>query len=231
MESIRPKVFCIGFQKTGTTSLGKALEILGYDVCGPIGVTDPRIHDKAWEWAVEHIPHFDAFQDNPWPLLYKELDRSYPNCKFILTTRNPYSWIRSMRKYFGDYQSPAEEWIYGDNCTPVRNPRRCLKRYKQHNKDVRAYFKNRPDDFLEIDFSKGHGWKEVCEFLGRSVPDMAFPRSLKSGSFHAEIQRHSVGILGTARTYIHRASLFCMYVMSVVWQNIRKAFYKHSKVK
>lgn len=194
------KVFCIGFQKTGTTSLGKALEILGYNVCGPIGVTDPEIGSKAIDWAVATIPHFDAFQDNPWPLLFKELDMMCPNSKFILTTRPPRSWIRSMQKYFGDYRAAAEEWIYGDNCTPIRNPRRCMRRYRKHNKDVREYFKNRPEDLLEIDFSKGEGWEELCAFLGKPVPDVPFPRALRSGSLHAEAQRHSVGMWGTART-------------------------------
>jgi len=203
------KIFCIGFQKTGTTSLGKALEILGYNVCGPTGVTDPRIHTKALEWAIARIPQYDAFQDNPWPLLYKELDTLWPGSKFILTTRTPRSWIRSMRRYFGDYKAPAEEWIYGDDCTPMRNPRRCLKVYKKHYREVQEYFQDRPEDLLIIDFSKGQGWSELCSFLGRSQPDIAFPRSLKSGSLHAEVQRHSVGIIGTIRTYIHRGYLFC----------------------
>lgn len=210
MNKAQTKIFCIGFQKTGTTSLGKALEMLGYDVCGPIGVTDPRIGEKALEWAAERIPAYDAFQDNPWPLLYKELDAMWPGSKFILTTRNPRSWIRSMRKYFGDYEAPAEVWIYGDHCTPLKAPRRCLQRYKRHNREVRDYFKDRPDDFIEIDFSKGHGWEELCGFLDRQVPDKPFPRSLKSGSLHAEAQRHSVGILGTTRTAIHRAAMFAL---------------------
>lgn len=37
------KVFGIGFHKTGTTFLGQALEVLGYDVHGPIGVLEEDI--------------------------------------------------------------------------------------------------------------------------------------------------------------------------------------------
>lgn len=206
---LRPKVFCVGFQKTGTTSLGMALKALGYDVCSPYGrmiVTDPQIADKAKEWAISKLPYYDAFEDNPWPLLYQELDYLCPGSKFILTTRNPRSWIRSMRKYFGDYQAPAEEWIYGENCTPLRNPRRCIKRYKQHNREVREYFADRPQDFLEIDLSEGENWEKLCGFLGRRVPNIEFPRSLKSGSLHADVQRHGVGLFGTARTHLHRQS-------------------------
>lgn len=198
------KIFCIGFQKTGTTSLGRGLEILGYDVCGPVGVTNPQIGEKALDWALEKIPHYDAFQDNPWPLLYKDLDRIFPGSKFILTTRHPRSWIKSAKKYFGSYEAAAEVWIYGGVGTPVKNQKRFLQRYKQHNQDVREYFKNRPDDFLEIDFGKGHGWEELCSFLGRPVPSLPFPRSNKSGSIGAEAQRHCVGMFATARINAHR---------------------------
>ncbi len=204
------KVFCIGFQKTGTTSLGRALEILGHSVCGPVGVTDPRISHKALEWAIARLPYYDAFQDNPWPMLYKQLDQICPGSKFILTTRHPRAWIKSAKKYFGSYEAAAEVWIYGGKGTPVRNQKRFLQVYKEHNRAVREYFKDRPDDLLEIDFSKGHGWKEICDFLGYAIPDEPFPTSNKSGSIGAEMQRHAVGIYATARTQYHRTNAHIM---------------------
>ena len=202
------KVFCIGFQKTGTTSLGHALEILGYRVCGPVGVTNPDIQTKALSWAVKRVPDFDAFQDNPWPLLYKEMDRLYPGSKFILTTRHPRSWIKSAKKYFGYYESAAEVWIYDGIGTPIKNQKRFLQRYKEHNNDVRHYFKDRPNDFLEIDLGKGHGWGEICTFLGCAIPNRTFPFENKSGTLTAELQRHAVGIFATVRVYLRRIREF-----------------------
>jgi len=211
------KIFCIGFQKTGTTSLGKALEVLGYRVCGPIGVTNPDIKHKAPDWAKSKLPHYDAFQDNPWPLLYQEMDQLCPGSKFILTTRKPRSWIRSMRKYFGNYQAPAEMWIYGDGITPLKNPRKCIKRFKQHNREVREYFKDRPDDLLEIDLGQGdENWEKICNFLGVSVPDKPFPMSNASGSIGAETQRHAVGLWGTICTWFERG----VKILIVVCQKI-----------
>ncbi len=132
------KIFCIGFQKTGTTSLGKGLELLGFKVCNPdVLLLDPKIKDKALRYAIEKIPHYDAFQDNPWPLLYKELDAMYPGAKFILTTRRPRSWLKSMKQYFGNYEAAAESWIYGEGITPRKNPHKCRRMYKNHNQDVR----------------------------------------------------------------------------------------------
>ena len=216
------KIFCIGFQKTGTTSLGRALEILDYKVCGPVGVTNPQIQYKALDWAIERIPHFDAFQDNPWPLLYKELDTMYPGSKFILTTRRPRSWLRSMKKYFGNYEAAAETWIYGEGITPRKNPLKCMRRFKKHNEAVKEYFKDRPDDLLVIDFSKDKGWDALCEFLGRPVPSTAFPRSNKSGSIEAEAQRHFVGIFATARNYFDRFNRGALIaIQKLVGQPIR----------
>jgi len=36
----KQKIFVIGFHKTGTSSLGAALEILGYTVCDAVGIQD-----------------------------------------------------------------------------------------------------------------------------------------------------------------------------------------------
>lgn len=207
------KIFCIGFQKTGTTSLGRALEVLGYKVCGPIGVTNPQIQDKALEWAIEKIPHYDAFQDNPWPLLYRELDQLYPDAKFILTTRRPRSWLKSMKQYFGNYEAAAESWIYGEGITPLKNPYKCMRRFKRHNREVRQYFKDRPDDLLEIDLSKGHQWEQICPFLGIDIPEQPFPMSNKSGTIEAEAQRHAVGLFGTARNYYDRFNRQALIVL------------------
>ena len=82
-----PKVFCIGFHKTGTTSLKMALKILGYRVTGPNGRHDKNIGRNVEALARRIVPKFDAFQDNPWPIIYRFLDKEYPGSKFILTVR------------------------------------------------------------------------------------------------------------------------------------------------
>ncbi len=209
MAGQKPKIFCIGFQKTGTTSLGLALQKLGYKVCGPVGVTNPAIRYKALDWALDRVPHFDAFEDNPWPLLYRELDQRFPGSKFILTHRHPRAWIKSAKKYFGYYEAAAEVWIYDGVGSPIGNQRRFLKTYKQHNKEVREYFEGRPHDLLEIDLTKNtdaENWDKVCAFLGHAVPRTSFPRANSSGTLEAEAQRHAVGIFATARTNFDRAN-------------------------
>ena len=64
-----------------------ALKKLGYKVTGSFGTKDPDIDSKVHDMAYAMVDRFDAFEDNPWPVLYKELDARFPGSKFILTRR------------------------------------------------------------------------------------------------------------------------------------------------
>lgn len=172
----RPKVFGIGFHKTGTTSLRRALEVLGYRVTGPNAVRDPKIAERAWDLVRELAGQYDAFQDNPWPLFYRELDQLYSGSKFILTRRPTDRWIASVTRHFGDTGTPMRQWIYGVE-HPRGNESIYRDRYERHNAEVLEYFSNRPDDLLLMEFEKGDGWEKLCPFLGTEIPDTPFPRA------------------------------------------------------
>ena len=173
---MNPKIFCIGFHKTGTTSMRRALEMLGYRVTGPNGTRDPQIASKVHAMADALVPQFDAFQDNPWPVLYRYLDERHPGSKFILTVRSPESWIRSQVRDFARRETPMRRWIYGAGC-PEGNEAVYLERYRRHNEEVQRYFAGRPQDFLLMDLPGGDGWDKLCAFLGRPVPAEPFPRA------------------------------------------------------
>jgi len=175
------KVFCIGSHKTGTTSLELALKKLGYRVTGSFGTKDPGIADKVHEMAYDLVDSFDAFQDNPWPILYKELDQRFPGSKFILTRRPAEAWIRSMVKDFALTETPMRRWIYGEHAgCPEGNEETYVARYEQHNKEVREYFADRPNDLLVIDLPNDDGWDRLCPFLGHDIPDKPFPHANKA---------------------------------------------------
>ena len=142
MTPTRPKVFCIGFHKTGTKSLGAALATLGYRVAGPRGTLDPQIATNALPLALRLAGDFDAFQDNPWPILFKELDAAFPGSRFILTLREPAAWIASVVRHFGHATSPMREWIYGRSAgAPAGNEAIYLARHAAHVAEVRAHFR------------------------------------------------------------------------------------------
>lgn len=182
------KIFGIGFQKTGTSSLNQALRLLGYNAVGgfrinhPKGVTipSPVTHEKVLAVALERAARADAFNDNPWPILFRELDAACPDAKFILTLRAPDRWIASVVRHFGDNPGEMARWIYGVD-QPKGNEARYLEVYAAHNAAVRAHFATRPGKLLEIDFSQGADWAELCAFLGRPIPALPFPHDNPAG--------------------------------------------------
>lgn len=172
----KQKVFGIGFHKTGTKTLGQALTTLGYRVKGPFGAQDPDIAKVALRRALDIARSYDAFNDNPWAILFKELDANFPGSKFILTRRAEDRWLRSQIRYFGAKSTPMREWIYGVGA-PLGNEDVYLRRYRQHNAAVLSYFSRRPDDLLIMDFERKDGWAQLCGFLRTKRPGMPFPHA------------------------------------------------------
>ncbi len=168
------KVFGIGFHKTGTTSLAQALSLLGYRVTGPNGVYDPFIARNVYDMAFALVDRYDAFQDNPWPILYKELDSRYPGSKFILTIRDTDRWIDSVVRDFGTGRTPMRQWIYGTG-SPLGHEETYIRRYQEHNQEVADHFRDRPEDCLVLRITQGDGWDRLCPFLGKDPPGGPFP--------------------------------------------------------
>jgi len=168
------KIFGIGFHKTGTTSLKNAFETLGFKVTGPNGIRTTTSSEIALSMCHDLVAEYDAFQDNPWPLVFRQMDASYPGSKFILTYRDPSAWIRSLVKHFGSQETEMRRWIYGVGC-PLGNESIYLRRYRDHNAEVLEYFADRPNQLLVMDLAKGDGWEMLCEFLGMAIPTCPFP--------------------------------------------------------
>ena len=168
------KIFGIGFHKTGTKTLKYSLEALGLNVCGPRQDLLEAIIRKKYRAVFKVVKDYDAFQDNPWPLLFKILDKKFPGSKFILTARNEDKWIKSIVNHFGDESTDMREWIYGIGY-PLGNEEIYLNVFKRHIADVKEYFKNRPNDLLITDLTAGEGWEKICPFLEKQIPEKDFP--------------------------------------------------------
>lgn len=168
------KVFCIGFQKSGTSTIGYALELLGLKVKGFSPELLEAVKSENWEEIKQVVDQFDAFQDNPWPILYEKLDQLYPGSKFILTERDVESWYGSALNHFKGTQTEMRIFIYGKG-DPEGHKDAYMNRYTQHYKDVKQYFKDRPNDLLVMDLKGGDGWEKLCGFLGKQQPKRDFP--------------------------------------------------------
>lgn len=191
------KVIGIGLHKTGTSTLGDLLLTLGYDVVGARLDLSESLAEGNKKPAIELAAHFPALQDIPWALLYKELDEAFPGSKFILTERDENKWMNSVLNHFGDRYWVMHEWIYGVE-TAAGNEERYREVYRNHNRQVREYFKDRPDDLLIMNFENGDGWEKLCPFLGVDVPGQKVP--------HANKGRHSFTLKDHAK-YIIRSML------------------------
>ena len=204
---VSTKIFCIGFHKTGTKSLAAALRTLGYRVTGPNGVRDPDIEKNAFVMAYSLVENYDAFQDNPWPIIYKELDTKYPNSKFILTMRDSESWIRSQVRHFGRRETPMRKWIYGVGC-PKGNEKIYIKRFEDHNREVINYFKDRPQDFLILDLTQGDGWEKLCPFLGAETRNSPFPHTNRA-SDREKVEAQGVRLFERVKESLSRITRRC----------------------
>ena len=177
----------VGWAKTGTKTLGECLHHLGYR------------HQSTRLDLVEHLergqlePLFaiadahDSFEDWPWLLLFRELDERYPGSRFILTVRDSRRWLRSYRNML-ERQGPApadrnrrRRVLYGLPFPDVTDEQ-LLQRYERHNREVQGWFADRPGQLLVVNWETGAGWRELCRFLGRRVPDVPFPHA-NQGSF------------------------------------------------
>ena len=195
------KIIGVGFQKTGTSTLREALKILGYKVKD----TTPRalipILKGDFSKIRQILNGYDAMEDTPWYIIYRELDQMYPGSKFILTIRDADSWYTSVSKHIGDLRAAHHEWIYGrGKGLPKNNREHAIAVYNNHNEEVMNYFSDRPDDLLVLDFTKGDRWEKVCAFLDKEIPGIPFPHYNKT----SEIEKKKTGWKSKFRKLRHR---------------------------
>ena len=205
------KIFCIGFNKTGTQSMKQAFIDLGF-TNGPGGeVFALDALSGKYDDFIEYTRQFDTFQHTPYsnPEIYKILDKHFPGSKFILTVRDsPEAYWRSFRDYtlriFGKSPTVADAkkfkyhgvgWYYkvslftslkdrphNDN-TLLLDESILKKQYEYHYIDVVEYFKDRPDDLLIINLKDPQSYRKFCAFIDKKPVYDKFPHKMK-GAVH-----------------------------------------------
>ena len=213
-DTKKTKVFCVGLGKTGTTSIGDALAILGYRRSGWNDITSRQLTHDWWcgniDSLIEHSAGYDAFEDNPWPLVYQEMAARYPTAKFILTTRSDDNkWLRSISEHNMHRPWVGHRMIYG-SYEAIGNEERYLRVYRRHRDSVRAFFADKADRLLELCIDETRGWNALCTHLDISdVPTVPFPKSNVTASHMGLLQigRQMWGILH----YTELAFLYFLY--------------------
>lgn len=184
------KVFCIGFYKTGTTTLFEALRILGYDtVNGDKPGSYPGADDgatlvrqiEAGDYRLPTFEMFDAFTDNPYFAIWREIYAMFPDAKYILTVRDEAPWIASCVSFFRNRRiRPMRVWLFGRHADPSHDEasrQAWLEAYRAHNAAIREFFQGRAHQFLELEPTREPGWARLCAFLGAPIPDRPWPHA------------------------------------------------------
>jgi hypothetical protein len=178
------KIFGIGWAKTGTTTLGYCFRILGFDHQGQDLSLVKDLREGNLSRILELAEKKETFEDWPWIILYQVLDKAFPGSRFVLTTRETEKWIRSYQNMLFSQGKTSEELneirrtLYGLPFPDVSNSL-LIERYEKHNSDVQHYFRSRPEDLLVVDWEKGSGWRELCDFVKKDIPDEPFPHANK----------------------------------------------------
>lgn len=197
----KQKIFCVGRNKTGTTSLTMAFEDLGYIVAKQNKAAlflDDYILEN-FESIIKFCESAQVFQDVPFSLpdTYKYLDQAYPDSKFILTIRDsPEQWHNSVVKFhskiFGKGRVPTKEdlqnaayietgwsWklfkkIYSTPETDLYNKEILMNHYTDHNNSIISYF-GESKNFLVLNVAEKNSYQKFCNFLGVKSEKESFP--------------------------------------------------------
>jgi len=175
------KIFEIGLNKTGTSSLNSALNGLGIkSLHDRFEVRKHLNYEKENDLKpLSSLKEFQGFSDSPFHILYKELYNLYPKSKFILTIRDLKSWLKSREKQVIRNQNNPDYkgvWL-------KINKEAWIIEWKNHTKEVIEFFKDHPKDLLIINICKGEGWEKLCPFLNLPIPNSDFPYKNKAPSF------------------------------------------------
>lgn len=198
----KPKIFCIGRNKTGTTSIAKAFKELGYTVGKqrPAQMLVREYVRRDFGLIVEYCHSAQVFQDAPFsfPETYKYMDLAFPGSKFILTVRSSAEeWYDSLIRFhslrFGGGKVPTAEdlknapniwkgraWetnraLYDSPEDDPYNKEILTAHYENHNRVIREYFRDRPNDFIEINVARRGDYQRLMQFMGIRSSKECFP--------------------------------------------------------
>ena len=166
------KVFCVGWLKTGTTSMGFAIKNLGF-----VHLSYEQYIWRNWyqngkiDKLMNYAKHYESFDDLPWnkPEIFQHINKCFPNSKYILTLREPEAWFDSLVRFNKklnkktDFNKEAE-----------------IQKYIEHNNFYRL---NVPkENLLEFDIFKGEKMEKLATFLEVELPshELKFPHENKT---------------------------------------------------
>ncbi len=196
-----------GFGRTGTASLRRALDMLGFGPCHHMEEVFAHPEQVPLWQAVaagEAVPMATLFAgyrsqvDWPGAHVWRDLATAYPDAKVLHSVRPEDAWWKSFSGTIGTLmagykQAPLpphmrammeamDELIVRQTFGGTLTDRDAiLASYRRRAAEVRAAL---PPNRLLV-FDVGEGWAPLCAFLGVPVPSEPFPRLNSTEDFWA----------------------------------------------
>ena len=171
----KPKVFCVGFNKTGTVTLHRIF-------CDQLSYRSA--HKPGWtDWSItknrSRLDEFDTFSDGGCSSI-RNLDNLYPEALFILNTRPLKHWVLSrhkaversrravrwaLTKYvpLGFVAWIINRWVLDNREGALMRWIRIRNSYHEH---VMGYFSDRNGKLLVVNIEEADFAAQLARFLG-----------------------------------------------------------------
>lgn len=197
----RRKIFVVGMNKTGTTSMDRALIDLGYLPADEWRFTTMFDRHLQGELPIDDILRECAtaehFQDIPFSTprgFWREVYKKYPDARYILTVRDSAEvWFNSLCKFqsktyktdglpgYEDFKNSYNgsgmalrlmEYIFGDSEYYDRDE--YTEIYNNHVREITEFFDDKPN-LLVVNVAEKDAYRKLCEFLGEEMKYEEFP--------------------------------------------------------
>lgn len=151
------KIFGVGLSRTGTVTLHNVVQSCGYK----------SVH-YPMPWT--NIDEYDAAFDTPVVSKMEELDKKYPNSKFIYSIRpDREDWLRSCAEHLAmrpilpnEHQKAVRISVYGDW---EFDEKKWSDSYDRHEHYIRTYFEGRDQDLITVNLFDGDLIDDLYDFL------------------------------------------------------------------
>jgi hypothetical protein len=181
---------------------------------------------------------YGAVTDSPAVCFADELIAAYPEAKVVLVERDIESWYRSFQEIIDGYYTrindilpildpqllgPANRlfaYVFRDrkgffratNKQELRDNARIV--YKEHYAHVRAIT---PKERL-LNFQLKEGWEPLCEFLGKEIPEVPFPKLHEQGALKKRIWGFRIkGMMNVVRSLMVGVLSFVLAWFAIAW--------------